>query len=108
LETPFFDTAARTARRDGYAGTPETQRIYTQAIQAAAHALAGSRRSPVADAARAIERALTSPRPAPRYRVGGDARLVLPLLRHLPAGLRDRLVMGGLGLRRDVFTSFAS
>jgi NAD(P)-dependent dehydrogenase (short-subunit alcohol dehydrogenase family) len=103
LATSFFDTAADAARRDGYAGSPETQAIYTRAIDAAATELAASRTSPVEAAARAIERALTDRRPAPRYRVGRDARLVLPLLRHLPTRVRDRLVTASLNIGSGAF-----
>jgi NAD(P)-dependent dehydrogenase (short-subunit alcohol dehydrogenase family) len=105
LATSFFATAADASRRDGYAGGPETEGIYARAIEAAGTALAASRTSPVEDAARAIERALTDRRPAARYPVGRDARLVLPLLRHLPARVRDRLVMGSLKIGRDAFAS---
>jgi len=103
LNTSFFDTAANAQRRDGYAGSAETQAIYVEAIEAAASALAGSRSSPVERAVRAIERALTDRRPAHRYLVGRDARFVLPLLRRLPATVRDRLVMDSLGLTRETF-----
>jgi NAD(P)-dependent dehydrogenase (short-subunit alcohol dehydrogenase family) len=105
LATSFFATAADAARRDGYAGSPETQRIYAQAIAASATALAASRTSPVKDAVRAIEHALTDRHAAPRYRVGRDARLVLPLLRHVPARVRDRLVMANLKIGREAFPS---
>jgi hypothetical protein len=55
--------------------------------------------------ARAIERALTDRRPAAHYRVGRDTRFVLPILRHLPASIRDRLVMTNLGLTHDTFAA---
>jgi NAD(P)-dependent dehydrogenase (short-subunit alcohol dehydrogenase family) len=103
LQTPFFDTARETRRREGYTGAPETQAIYTNAIDTVASALAASRASPVERAARAIERALTDRRAAPRYPVGREARLLLPMLRLLPPAMRDRLVMGGFKLSRTTF-----
>jgi len=93
LQTDFFQKAARAARRDGYAGSAEKQRIYAKAIDASGRALAASKASPVEDAVVAIIKALTAKRPAPRYLVGWDARLGLRLLRHFPTGLRDRLLM---------------
>ena len=103
LDTRFFETAAKARLREGYGGSPETQSIYTKAIEAAAGAIAGSRHSPVEHAARAIERALTDRRAAPRYLVGREAWLVLPFIRRFPARIRDRLVMGSMGLGRDAF-----
>jgi hypothetical protein len=88
-ETQFFKRAAMARRRAGYAGSAETQSIYAKAIEAAARAVAGSRASPVEHPAGAIERALTDRQPAPRDLVGRDARLVLPLLRRLPARPRS-------------------
>jgi NAD(P)-dependent dehydrogenase (short-subunit alcohol dehydrogenase family) len=105
LDTSFFATATEAQRRDGYTGSAETQAIYTRAIDTAATALADSPRSSVEDAARAIERALTDRRPAAHYRVGRDTRFVLPILRHLPASIRDRLVMTNLGLTHDTFAA---
>ena len=64
---------------------------------------ADSKTSPVEDAVRAIVKALTTAKPAARYLVGRDVKLVLPLLRRFPVGLRDRLVMSNLGLGRDAF-----
>jgi hypothetical protein len=44
-------------------------------------------------------------RPAARYVVGRDARVLLPVLRRLPVGVRDRLVITSLGLGRDAFAT---
>lgn len=103
LDTQFFHTAAESQRRDGYTGSTEVKNIYAKALEAAASALADSPKSPVDHAARAIERALTARRPSSRYRVGRDARFLLPILRRLPAGARDRLMMTNLGISHDTF-----
>lgn len=102
LDTLFFD-AALEARCGGYANDAPIQQIYAGAIQAAAAALNTSAKSPAESAARAIERALTARRPAARYRVGRDARFILPIVRRLPVWARDRLVMANLGLGHATF-----
>jgi len=42
--------------------------------------------------------ALAAGKPKVRFRVGSQARYVLPLLRRFPVGPRDRMIMSGLGL----------
>lgn len=105
LDTAFFATAAQAQRREGYAGDDDVHEIYRDAIDAAATALAKANTSPVEHAARAIERALTDRKPSPRYPVGREARVALPVLRCLPVRTRDRLVMSNLGLTREGFRS---
>ena len=51
---------------------------------------------PPDDVARAVERALTAPRPRARYVVGRDARLRILLETFLPTWLRDRIVARAL------------
>jgi NAD(P)-dependent dehydrogenase (short-subunit alcohol dehydrogenase family) len=97
LETPFFDTSAKAAEERG------TDAVYEAAVETARGKLAASRATPVEAAVRAVERALTSPRPRGRYRVGPEARFALPLLRKLPLRARDRLVMSSLGLGPGAF-----
>jgi len=103
LDTRFFDTALEARRRDGHASEAAIQQIYAGAIEAAAATLNTSAKSPAESAARAIERALTARWPAARYRVGRDARFILPIVRRLPVWVRDRLVMANLGLGHATF-----
>lgn len=102
LETEIFDKAVEAGRRDGYAGSAETQRLYGKAIEATAAALAGQKPSSVDVAVKAIVRAVTERKPESRYVVGRDANQ-LTMLRHVPEGLRDRLLMANLGLKPGVF-----
>ena len=55
----------------------------------------GKRASSPEKVAEAIQRALTAPKPKPRYPVGMDAKLGLKLARFLPDRARDSL-NGGL------------
>jgi NAD(P)-dependent dehydrogenase (short-subunit alcohol dehydrogenase family) len=103
--TSFFKTSAAAARDRGYAGDTDTQKIYEQAIESSARALAKAPTSPVEELTKAIERALSARRPAARYRVGRQARFLLPILRCLPTGVRDRLVMSSLDLGPSAFAT---
>lgn len=103
LDTGFFATASEAARADRLGAAPEAERIYAAAIEAAARSLAAAPTSPVQLAVDGIERALDDRRPAARYRIGRDARVLLPVLRRLPVGLRDRLVTNRLGLGPEAF-----
>ena len=102
METDLFRKANDARRRDGYAGSPETQRIYARAIEAADRAVAGSKRASVDGTVASVVKALTARRPAARYFVGRDARAAR-VLRNLPTGLRDRLLLRNRGLKPGLF-----
>src|SRR5205823_5849496 len=74
LKTRIHEKSAEASRRDGMAGSAETQRLYARALEALDDAMAGSRESDVGVAVEAIVAALTARRPAPRYLVGRDAK----------------------------------
>jgi NAD(P)-dependent dehydrogenase (short-subunit alcohol dehydrogenase family) len=102
METEIFAKAAAAGAEDGFAGTPEAQRVYAGAIESFEHAVSGQKFGAPDTVAKVIVKALTDRRPAPRYVAGRDARQVA-MLRHLPTRLRDRLLMSTLGLKREVF-----
>jgi NAD(P)-dependent dehydrogenase (short-subunit alcohol dehydrogenase family) len=102
MQTQLHPKAEAAGRLDGYAGTPESQRIYAKAIEASHEALTSSKEAPVDIAVEAIVKALTARRPATRYVVGRDARQ-LRVLRHLPDRLRDRLLLWNRGLKPEFF-----
>jgi NAD(P)-dependent dehydrogenase (short-subunit alcohol dehydrogenase family) len=97
MRTQLHPKAETAARQDGYAGSPDEQRIYTRAIETSHQALSTAKEAPVDIAVDAIVKALTDRRPATRYVVGRDAKQ-LRMLRHLPDRLRDRLLMWNRGL----------
>jgi NAD(P)-dependent dehydrogenase (short-subunit alcohol dehydrogenase family) len=103
IRTDFFKVSAEAAESDLREAGSEAGRIYGRAIETAAAGLAQSPSSPPEHAARAIVKALTDRRPAARYIVGRQARLGLHLLRHMPVGVRDRVLLSSLGLKRDSF-----
>jgi NAD(P)-dependent dehydrogenase (short-subunit alcohol dehydrogenase family) len=107
METGLFRKADEARQRDGYVGSPETQRIYAQAIEAADQARAHSRAVPVHGAVAKTVKALTARRPAARYFVGRDARAAR-VLRHLPTRLSDRLLLRNRGLKPVLFESATS
>jgi NAD(P)-dependent dehydrogenase (short-subunit alcohol dehydrogenase family) len=103
MRTEIFDKAAARAAADGWAGTEATQRLYEGALKASQEALAAVKPAPVDGLVRVIVKALSSESPEPRYVVGRDARQIM-LLRRLPQGMRDRLLMRAVGLRREAFS----
>ena len=107
METDLFQKADEARQRDGYAGSAETRQIYAHAVEAADQVAVSSRKAPVDGAVAAIVKALTARRPAARYFVGREAKAAR-MLRHLPTGLRDRLLLRSRGLRPALFESATS
>jgi len=102
LRTRLHEKSTEAAHRDGYAGSPESQRIYEVAIRHLENSLRNAKEAPVDIAVTTIIRALTSRRPAARYVVGRDAKQLL-LLKSLPDPMRDRLLLWNRGLTRELF-----
>jgi NAD(P)-dependent dehydrogenase (short-subunit alcohol dehydrogenase family) len=102
METAIFDKAAASGAADGYAGSEATRRLYAQALETVAEVTANQRTSPVDGVVKTVVRALSSGNPDPRYVVGRDAGQLV-MLRRFPQGLRDRLLMNTMGLRREAF-----
>ena len=102
LRTRLHEKSTEAAHRDGYAGSPESQRIYEVAIRHLEDSLRNAKEAPVDIAVTTIIRALTSRRPAARYVVGRDAKQLL-LLKGLPDPMRDRLLLWNRGLTRELF-----
>jgi NAD(P)-dependent dehydrogenase (short-subunit alcohol dehydrogenase family) len=97
VATPLWETSL--ARGEAIVGAaPRAMELYGPAIEAARRyglrrAKAGRSPEPVA---RAVEHALTTPRPRIRYLVGADARLGA-LVRRLPDRVRDWLLLRRYG-----------
>jgi NAD(P)-dependent dehydrogenase (short-subunit alcohol dehydrogenase family) len=102
MQTAIFEKAAASGAADGFAGTAATQRLYARALAAAEAAMADMKPAPVDGLVKTIVKALSARRPEPRYVVGRDAGQLV-MLRRFPQGLRDRLLMRAVGLRREVF-----
>jgi pantothenate synthetase len=84
------------------AGSPAAHRLYARAIEATTKALSDQTPAPLDGVVKAVVRALSSRSPDARYVVGRDASQLV-MLNRLPQGLRDRLLMGNLGLKREAF-----
>ena len=104
LQTEIFAKAAARAAAEGWAGSEQTQRLYASALRASQEALAGIKPAPVDGLVRVIVRALSDGRPDTRYVVGRDAKQIV-LLRRLPQGLRDRVLMRAVGLSAEAFAA---
>lgn len=101
LDTPFFGKSAATRNVHGYAGDAETQASYADAVSRVAKAMSGTKPGSVATVVKAVERALSASRPAPRYVVGANARAVTGIVRRLPVRTRDQAVMRSMDLQAD-------
>jgi NAD(P)-dependent dehydrogenase (short-subunit alcohol dehydrogenase family) len=101
LETEIFAKAAAASEAAG-PSSPEAERVYARAIEASAEKMAEMKPSPVDATVKAICTALTERRPKARYTAGSDARQ-LEILRRLPTGLRDRILMSTVGISSDAF-----
>jgi NAD(P)-dependent dehydrogenase (short-subunit alcohol dehydrogenase family) len=104
MQTEIFAKAAVSATEDGFAGSPETQQLYAGALRAASDVTAKQKLSPLDGIVKTIVKALDASKPGARYVVGRDAAQLV-MLRRLPQGLRDRVLMGAMGLKADVFDS---
>ena len=102
MDTPIFATADKASTDLGWAGSPETRRHYARALDAVRTTAASQQLGPVAPAVDAVVRALTARRPATLTTTGKDGR-ALALLRFLPDGLRDRLVLRAFGVTAEAF-----
>jgi len=102
MDTAIFGTADKASADMGWAGSPETQHRYAGALDAVQAAAARQPLGPVAPAVNAVVRALTARRPGTLYTTGRDGR-ALALLRFLPDGLRDRLMLRAMGVTAEVF-----
>ena len=102
MDTAIFSTADKASAEMGWAGTSESRRHYARALDAVRATAARHTPGPVDPAVNAVVRALTTRRPATLYTTGRDGR-ALALLRFLPDGLRDRLVLRAMGLTAGVF-----
>jgi NAD(P)-dependent dehydrogenase (short-subunit alcohol dehydrogenase family) len=102
MQTAIFDKAAASGAADGYAGTEATRRLYAHAMEAAAGLAAGRKAAPVDGVVKTVVKALSVRSPRSRYVVGRDAGQLV-MLRRVPQGLRDRLLMNTVGLKPEAF-----
>jgi NAD(P)-dependent dehydrogenase (short-subunit alcohol dehydrogenase family) len=107
MQTDIFNKAAASVVEDGFAGAPETQRLYAGALRAVTEAAAKQKLAPLDAVVKTISKALNDRAPDARYVVGRDAAQLM-MLRRLPQGLRDRILMGAMGLKPDMFDTNGS
>jgi NAD(P)-dependent dehydrogenase (short-subunit alcohol dehydrogenase family) len=94
IKTEIWGKARSSADELGSQLPPEAVARYRPLIDAAVKGFARSERTgqPPDKVAAVVERALSSPRPHPRYLVGPDAKVMGNLVRFLPDRARDALV----------------
>lgn len=94
--TEIFTKADRSAQAALSAADPERARLYEHQFAAVAKASAAMKLDPVDPVAKTVVTAVSARKPKRRYSVGG-ARAV-GVLTHLPAGLRERVLIAANGL----------
>ena len=99
METEIFATAAAASEKVLAEQPAEQTALYRAQLEALGAATAKMKLHSVDQLANGVVRALTERRPAARYTVGPDTRL-LGLLARLPLRTRDRLVLRVLGLAK--------
>ncbi|WP_034854023.1 SDR family NAD(P)-dependent oxidoreductase [Inquilinus limosus] len=106
IRTDILATSAA-LQSEGFREEPaERVAFYRPAIEAMRAAMRKSGADRPEVVVEAVMRALTEPRPKPRILVGKGASQ-LAMLRRLPTRLRDRLLMGSLGITRALRSSTA-
>ncbi|MBK6011354.1 SDR family NAD(P)-dependent oxidoreductase [Streptomyces sp. MBT53] len=106
MDTPIFATADKASADLGWAASARTQQHYARALDAVRATAARRPLGPVTPAVDAVVRALTTRHPATLTTTGRDGR-ALALLRFLPDGLRDRLVLKAFGVTAEAFDDTA-
>jgi len=100
VATPIWEKSAKNAEAMLRAVPPETFVLYAEAIEALRKAAAHSEKNAVSpvDVARAVEHALTAPRPKTRYVVGREAKIRAAMAFLVPDRVRDKLVAKAMRL----------
>lgn len=97
--TAIFDNAAARAESDLATADPERAALYQRQLAALAKAGAKQRMVEPDVIAKVVAKAVTTGRPRRRYVAGPGARM-FGIIAHLPAALRERVVLSALGLSR--------
>jgi NAD(P)-dependent dehydrogenase (short-subunit alcohol dehydrogenase family) len=110
VRTPIWDKGLQAGAELLRSAPPELGRLYGAAIEIAGRIAAHENETGVdpIEVARAVEHALLAPRPRPRYPVGRQAKLLIPLSRFLPDRLKDELLLRVSGLPRTASATAGS
>ncbi|WP_018465211.1 SDR family NAD(P)-dependent oxidoreductase [Calidithermus timidus] len=98
IQTPIWSKGVSRGRQLLEKLPPEAKALYGRAIEGQIRYVESvdGRSLPPIEVARAVEHALTTPRPRTRYVVGRGARIGLLFARFLPDRLLDEMILGGL------------
>jgi len=105
LQTSFFQRSAESRGRNGYAGSPATQDVYAAALERSTKAMSTMKPGALDPVVTAVEHALTARRPAARYVVGRDAKLITGVVRRLPTRTRDKAILRSMDLPAAAFAA---
>lgn len=97
MRTQIFAKADEAAAKALADADPERRALYASQLQAVAQAQEKQQLRPVTAVVNSVLHAVESKHPKATYIAGQDARIV-SIASKLPAGVRDRLVLGMLGL----------
>jgi NAD(P)-dependent dehydrogenase (short-subunit alcohol dehydrogenase family) len=103
VKTPIWDKGLRAGGELLRTAPAEVRSLYGAAVDIATKMAIHENETGVdpIQVARAIEHALLSSRPRPRYPVGRQAKILIPLSRFLPDRLKDELLLRVSGLPRS-------
>jgi NAD(P)-dependent dehydrogenase (short-subunit alcohol dehydrogenase family) len=95
VATPVWEKARDAAAARQTSRSPREAELYGPAIDVVTTRVQGAERSAISpeEVAKVVEKALTVPRPQPRYLVGKDAKLHARMARLLSDRLRDKVVL---------------
>lgn len=102
ISTPIWEKSRNAADDVRARIGPAADELYGPEIEAMYRYAAKQQGSGIApvEVARAVEHALTSPKPRTRYLVGPDAKVQMRIARMLPDRIRDSLIVRELGAKR--------
>lgn len=97
--TAIFENAARHAEADLASADPARAALYREQLEAIAAAGARQKMCEADVIAKVVVKAVTTSRPKRRY-LAGPRTWAFALISHLPAGMREAMVMRAMGLHR--------
>ncbi|MEO8898959.1 MAG: SDR family oxidoreductase [Candidatus Dormibacter sp.] len=102
VKTPIWNKGVQAGSELLRHAPPQLRELYGAAVEIATKTAIHENETGVEpiEVARAVEHALLAARPRPRYRIGRQARILIPLTRFMPDRLKDELILRVSGLPR--------
>jgi short-subunit dehydrogenase len=97
IDTPIWDKSVQKSQQVGEALSPELREVYGESLSALAAGVEATAATavPVSHVTKNVLNALNSKNPKPYYLVGKSIRLTALMVKYLPTGFLDRLIVKG-------------